>query len=47
MVEASGVKMNEVTDKAVFRAAMGLVYDKFIATNPDLKPLLDEIKATN
>ena len=44
---AAGVKINEVKDKADFQKAMDPVYTKFEAANPDLKKLIDEIKATN
>jgi tripartite ATP-independent transporter DctP family solute receptor len=44
---AAGVKINEVKDKADFQKAMDPVYSKFEAANPDLKKLIDEIKATN
>ncbi|MDE3027400.1 MAG: TRAP transporter substrate-binding protein [Paracoccaceae bacterium] len=44
---AAGVKINEVKDKADFQKAMDPVYAKFEAANPDLKKLIDEIKATN
>ncbi len=45
-VEASGVKINEVTDKAAFQAKMKPVYDAFFEKNPTLKPLVEEIQAT-
>lgn len=44
-VAESGVKINEVADKAAFQAAMEPVYAGFVAKNPDLKPLIDDIKA--
>lgn len=45
-VEAAGVKVNEVEDKAAFQALMGPVYDGFIAANPDLAPVIEAIRAT-
>ena len=45
-VMAGGVKFNEIPDKAAFQAAMVPVYDKYLATNPSLKPLVDLIKNT-
>ena len=44
-VIAAGVQVNEVADKAPFQAAMKPVYDKFIADNPDLEPLVRKIQA--
>lgn len=44
-VIASGVKYNEIADKAPFQAAMKPVYDKFIADNPDLEGLVKAIQA--
>ncbi|OIQ76978.1 2,3-diketo-L-gulonate-binding periplasmic protein YiaO precursor [mine drainage metagenome] len=43
---AAGVKINEVKNKADFQKAMDPVYAKFEAANPDLKALIEEIKAT-
>ncbi|RMF38823.1 MAG: TRAP transporter substrate-binding protein [Alphaproteobacteria bacterium] len=45
-VEAAGVKINLISDKAPFQAAMGPVYEKFLADNPDLRPLVELIQAT-
>ena len=45
-VMAAGVKFNEVQDKAAFQSAMEPVYDKFLADNPDLKPLVATIQNT-
>lgn len=45
-VEAAGVKVNEVTDKAAFQARMKPVYDKFIADNPSLAELITKIQST-
>ncbi|SMF76023.1 tripartite ATP-independent transporter solute receptor, DctP family [Tistlia consotensis] len=46
-VEAAGVKFNKVKDKAMFQAAMQPVYDAFLKQHPDLKKLVEEIKATD
>ena len=44
-VAESGVEINEVSDKAAFQSAMEPVYAGFIEKNPDLKSLIDDIKA--
>lgn len=46
-VMAAGVKFNEIPDKSEFQAAMKPVYDKYLADNPDLIPLVDLIKNTD
>jgi len=46
-VEAGGVVVNEVADKAPFQAAMGPVYEAYFETNPDLRPLVELIQATD
>ncbi len=46
-VEAAGVKVNSVEDKAAFQDLMGPVYDDFIAANPDLAPVIEAIRSTN
>ncbi len=46
-VMAGGVKANEIPDKSAFQAAMTPVYDKYLADNPGLKPLVELIKATD
>lgn len=45
-VEAAGVVVNEVADKAPFQAAMGPVYEAYFETSPDLRPLVELIQAT-
>ncbi|WP_299725369.1 TRAP transporter substrate-binding protein [uncultured Tateyamaria sp.] len=45
-VEAAGVVVNEVADKAPFQAAMGPVYEAYFGSNPDLRPLVELIQAT-
>jgi tripartite ATP-independent transporter DctP family solute receptor len=44
-VEQAGVAVNEVEDKSAFQEAMKPVYDKFVAANPDLAPLIEEIRS--
>lgn len=46
-VVKAGVKANEIPDKSAFQAAMKPVYEKYLASNPDLIPLVDLIKKTN
>lgn len=46
-VIAAGVQFNEIPDKAAFQAAMQPVYDKYLAENPDLVPLVDLIRNTD
>ncbi|MGW8311616.1 MAG: TRAP transporter substrate-binding protein [Desulfuromonadales bacterium] len=45
-VLAAGVKFNQIPDKKAFQDAMKPVYDKFLADNPDLKPLVEMIQQT-
>lgn len=45
-VMAGGVKFNTIPDKSAFQAAMKPVYDKFLADNPALKPLVKMIQDT-
>ena len=45
-VEASGVAVNEVADKAAFQAKMKPVYDKFIAANPAMAEWIKAIQST-
>lgn len=46
-VEAAGVVVNEVADKAPFQAAMAPVYEAYFESNPDLRPLVELIQATD
>ena len=46
-VMAAGVKFNEIPDKSAFQEAMQPVYDKYLAENPDLKPLVELIQNTD
>ncbi len=45
-VMASGVKFNDIPDKAAFQSAMEPVYERYLSANPDLKPLVELIKNT-
>ncbi|MEM1400274.1 MAG: TRAP transporter substrate-binding protein [Pseudomonadota bacterium] len=45
-VEAAGVVTNEIADKGPFQAAMAPVYETYLASNPDLRPLVELIQAT-
>ncbi len=42
----AGVKFNDIADKQAFQDAMKPVYAKFLEANPDLKPLVEAIQAT-
>lgn len=46
-VEAAGVTVNEVADKAPFQAAMAPVYEQYLEENPDLRQLVEMIQATD
>lgn len=46
MVMKSGVKFNDVADKAAFQDAMKPVFEKFLESNQELKPLVAAIQAT-
>lgn len=43
-VEAGGTVVNQIADKAPFQSAMSSVYDKFLASNPDLTSLVNLIR---
>ena len=45
-VEAAGIKVNEIADKAPFQNAMDSVYADYLAANPDMKKLVDLAKST-
>ncbi|MFY0634302.1 MAG: TRAP transporter substrate-binding protein [Vannielia sp.] len=45
-VMAAGVTMNEIADKAPFQDAMAPVYEAYLEANPDLRPLVELIQAT-
>lgn len=46
-VEAAGVKINDVENKAAFQDLMAPVYDGFVEANPDLAAVIDAIKNTD
>jgi TRAP-type C4-dicarboxylate transport system substrate-binding protein len=43
-IAAGGTTVNTIEDKAPFQEAMGPVYDKFLADNPDLTDLVNLIR---
>lgn len=45
-VEAAGVKINEVQDKAAFQKRMEPIYQSFIEDHPEMKSLIDDIRQT-
>ena len=45
-VMKSGVKFNDIPDKGAFQSAMKPVYDKYLAANPNIKPLVELIQNT-
>ena len=45
-VEAGGAKVNVIKDLKPFQDAMKPVYDAYLKANPDMKALVDEIRAT-
>ena len=45
-VKEGGAVVNEIPEKSAFQAAMKPVYDKFLAANPGLKPLVKLIQET-
>ncbi len=47
MVEEGGVVVNEIADKGPFQAAMAPVYEAYLASNPDLRTLVEMIQATD
>jgi tripartite ATP-independent transporter DctP family solute receptor len=46
-VEAAGVKINDVEDKAAFQERMTPVYEGFVEANPDLASVIEAIQNTN
>ena len=46
-VVAAGVTVNEIADKGPFQAAMKPVYENYLTSNHDLKPLVELIQATD
>lgn len=45
-VQAAGVQVNEVADKAPFQQAMETVYADYLAANPDMEQLVQIAKST-
>ena len=45
-VEAAGIAVNEIADKAPFQSAMDSVYADYLAANPDMQALVDMARAT-
>jgi tripartite ATP-independent transporter DctP family solute receptor len=41
IIKAGGVQVNEIADKSAFQAAMGPVYDGYLAANPDMTDLVN------
>ncbi len=46
LVEEAGVVTNEIADKGPFQEAMVPVYEAYLSANPDLRPLVELIQAT-
>jgi len=46
-VEAAGIVVNEIADKAPFQAAMDSVYEEYLTANPDMRKLVDIAKSTD
>ena len=45
-VEAAGIQVNEIANKAPFQEAMAAVYDEYLAANPDMKKLVELAQTT-
>ena len=45
-IEAAGVVVNEIEDKAAFQEAMVPVYDDYLAANPDMADLVEMARST-
>lgn len=45
-VEAAGVAVHEIADKAPFQEAMAVVYEDYLAANPDMKTLVELAQST-
>ena len=41
IIKAGGVQVNEIADKSAFQAAMGPVYEGYLAANPDMTDLVN------
>lgn len=46
-VMKAGVKFNEIPNKSAFQSAMKPVYDKYLAANPNIVPLVELIQNTD
>lgn len=46
-VEAAGIVVNEIADKAPFQSAMDVVYEEYLAANPDMKMLVELAQTTD
>jgi len=46
-VEAAGIQVNEIADKAPFQDAMDSVYADYLKANPDMQKLVDLARATD
>ena len=46
-VEAAGIKVNEIADKSPFQNAMATVYADYLASNPDMKKLVEIAQSTD
>ena len=44
-VKSGGTQVNQIADKAPFQAAMAPVYEQFYSKNPELKGLVERMKA--
>jgi len=45
-VEAAGIAVNEIADKAPFQDAMASVYADYLAANPDMQALVEMAQST-
>ena len=45
-VEAAGIKVNEIADKAPFQDAMATVYEEYLAANPEMRKLVEIARST-
>ena len=41
IVQDGGVEVNTIEDKSAFQAAMGPVYDQYLAANPEMTDLVN------
>lgn len=45
-VEAAGIVVNEIADKAPFQSAMDAVYEDYLTANPDMRKLVELARST-